>query len=325
MTSPLIQYNTCQPAALHVKRPPNASVFDLKELDSGFGETQKSAFLPLKTPYHTHRHNLISPNQRHSHHHQQPHTKTTTEDSPSYSLPAVTMPPIQVYTKSPINAAKASGITPQTAAPADTTTTTHPANIPANTTASPYQPQPNYTPTPTRTTALHQNPPPPQPGAVPRLPEATGTPTSSSLPPPPRAGAAAAPPAPTAAATLPTPHLPGVSYPPQMAIPPPQTGYNQRGTSTSTAAPGVTGGGWGGAGAGPGPVPGGYQQNVSASASAGYPSPYQGGGGGGGGGGYGGDDGEEEGILGSAMKFAKAAGEKLSAAESEVWKRINKE
>jgi hypothetical protein len=27
--------------------------------------------------------------------------------------------------------------------------------------------------------------------------------------------------------------------------------------------------------------------------------------------------------LGSAMKFAKAAGEKLSAAESEVWRRIN--
>jgi tellurite resistance protein len=46
--------------------------------------------------------------------------------------------------------------------------------------------------------------------------------------------------------------------------------------------------------------------------------------------GYGGNDvkaGDEEGegILESAVKLAKAAGEKLSAAESEVWRRINGE
>lgn len=32
---------------------------------------------------------------------------------------------------------------------------------------------------------------------------------------------------------------------------------------------------------------------------------------------------EDVGMLSSAMKLAKAAGERLSAAESEVWKRIN--
>jgi tellurite resistance protein len=36
-------------------------------------------------------------------------------------------------------------------------------------------------------------------------------------------------------------------------------------------------------------------------------------------------DEEGEGILESAVKLAKAAGEKLSAAESEVWRRINGE
>lgn len=36
-----------------------------------------------------------------------------------------------------------------------------------------------------------------------------------------------------------------------------------------------------------------------------------------------GDDQGQQGMLGSAIKLAKAAGEKLSAAESEVWRRIN--
>jgi len=34
---------------------------------------------------------------------------------------------------------------------------------------------------------------------------------------------------------------------------------------------------------------------------------------------------EDEGVWGSAVKWAQTAGKKLSEAESEVWKRINKE
>lgn len=239
------------------------------------------------------------------------------------------MPPIKVYTQSPINAAKASGVTPQTAAPADSGTNKTLPYTPAHTTAAP---------TPTRTVPLHQDgPPPPQPGAVPRLPEATATATatasSSTLPPPPRAGASAvagasaSPPAPTPAPTA-APHLPAaVPYPPQMGIPPPQTGLNQRGTST-TLSPSAAPSAWDGssqAGSGGGGYPG-YQQNVSAAGGYAAPSPYQSGGGGGGGGfGQDGDGGEEEGVWGTAVKFAKAAGKRLSEAESEVWKRINGE
>jgi hypothetical protein len=36
------------------------------------------------------------------------------------------------------------------------------------------------------------------------------------------------------------------------------------------------------------------------------------------------DDEDDEGIWSSAKKLAQAAGEKLSAAENEVWRRINK-
>lgn len=36
------------------------------------------------------------------------------------------------------------------------------------------------------------------------------------------------------------------------------------------------------------------------------------------------DFGEEEGVWDSAKKFMMAAGDRLSAAESEVWRRINK-
>ncbi|KAL2188782.1 hypothetical protein L209DRAFT_751860 [Thermothelomyces heterothallicus CBS 203.75] len=239
------------------------------------------------------------------------------------------MPPVQVHTKSPINAAKASGVTPQTAAPgvagADVSgdATTTPTTTTTTTTAaaaasSAFHPSSN--PPPTRTIpSLQQQPAPPQPGAVPRLPEATGAPapprnaTGDS----PGAGGPAPRPAPTAAPIL------GVSYPPQMGRPPPQAGHNQRGT---TAAP--LGGG---AYPGPGPGPGGYyyyQQNgssasSSSAAAAGYVPPYQGGGGGGSRGT--GEEEEEGGFFGSALKLAKAAGEKLSAAESEVWRRINGE
>ncbi|KAG7290520.1 hypothetical protein NEMBOFW57_000523 [Staphylotrichum longicolle] len=119
------------------------------------------------------------------------------------------------------------------------------------------------------------------------------------------------------------------AYPPQMGIPPPQTGLNQRGTSTTlspSAAPSAWDGSSQAGGSGGGGYPG-YQQNVSAAGGYAAPSPYESGGGGGGGGGFGrdGDGGEEEGVWGSAVKFAKAAGKRLSEAESEVWKRINGE
>ncbi|KAH6624941.1 hypothetical protein B0J18DRAFT_410338 [Chaetomium sp. MPI-SDFR-AT-0129] len=233
------------------------------------------------------------------------------------------MPPIQVYTKSPINASKASGVTPQTAAPDEAAANPPP---PTTTTSSPYQPPSNNNnPIPTRTTpSLNSGPPPPQPGAVPRLPEATATASSNTTH---SNNNTPAPPAPTAAPSgIP---IPGVNLPPQMAIPPPPRAFaaggphNQRGTSTATTQPMGTGIN---SGAGYSPAaslgPGGYQQNTAA--VSGFVAPaYQGGGGGGGSGGYGDED--EEGFLGSAKKFAKAAGEKLSAAESEVWKRINGE
>ncbi|SPQ22395.1 c52c2032-09ba-4df5-9927-974c401af8c3 [Thermothielavioides terrestris] len=177
------------------------------------------------------------------------------------------MPPIQLHTKSPINAAKASGVTPQTAAPAE---------------------------------AEADNTPP---GAVPRLPEATGTataPSSSSRPPPPQAAAAPAPaPAPTAAPAPPVQTAgPSLPLPPQMGIPPPAVPaeHHQRGTSTAAAAytPGTGGaagtpasGLWGpaagsgsGSGSAPGPPgsgvgPDGYRQNTSL--GVGYvPPAYQG-------------------------------------------------
>ncbi|KAL1844055.1 hypothetical protein VTJ49DRAFT_5806 [Mycothermus thermophilus] len=214
------------------------------------------------------------------------------------------MPPIPVYTKSPINPAKASGVTPETAAPADSKE--QPSYVPAQTTSSPIQPYLNDSRslTPTRTVPLHgQSPPPPQPGAVPRLPEATGAPSSSSSSSSPAAPTATGPPPPaiTAAPVYPPP-------PPQLGIPPPQVAHNQRGTSTAPPRPptGATStyhsGQYGGGGS--------------------YPSPYQGVGGVGRGVG-GQQEEEDEGILGSAVKLAKAAGQKLASAESEVWRRIN--
>ncbi|KAL2141361.1 hypothetical protein VTI28DRAFT_2491 [Corynascus sepedonium] len=206
------------------------------------------------------------------------------------------MPPIQVYTKAPINAAKASGVTPQTAAPegtdpnAPTHATTRTTATAAAPSSSPNHPSSGSQPTRT-TSAPQQQPPPPQPGAVPRLPEPTGTlraaPPSPQPPPPAPTAAPLGPTAATAAV-----QIPGVSYPPQMGIQPPQAAHNQRGTATAYAPPYNQSGGGGGIG-GPG-------SQVD-------------------------DEEKDEGFLGSAVKLAKAAGEKLSAAESEVWRRINGE
>ncbi|KAK0711132.1 hypothetical protein B0H67DRAFT_275599 [Lasiosphaeris hirsuta] len=229
------------------------------------------------------------------------------------------MPPIRVYTESPIVATKASGVTPQTALSdeGDEQTRAQSQPILADTSAqtpTSTQNTPNYAPipaTPTRTQALNDGPPPPQPGAVPHLPVATAT-----LPPPPKAGEKYQPPKPTV-------QLPGVTYPPQMSIPAPTAPYSQLGTATASA-PSYSLPGHLPASAGVGGSlshPPGYQQNPNASgldryqqdvqkSSLAYDSR---------------DEGvSDDGVWNSARKWAQAAGEKLSAAEDEVWRRINK-
>jgi hypothetical protein len=236
------------------------------------------------------------------------------------------MAPIPIYTKSPINAAKADGVTPQTAAPSEkpqqetpTTTTAqqggYPAAQPGAVPTLPAVTQTHYVPVQaTPTSSLNsQGPPPPQPGAAPIAPGATAPPTAYGPPPPTI----------TAPARLPgeSPAQAPVPYPGQMAIPAPTMPYAQRGTSTAsgemrqeTVLTHQLG------------HPPGYQQNVNAtemtssqreahhSAAADqyggrYPM-------------YGGE-GDPEGVMGMARKWAQAAGDKASAIENEVWKRIN--
>jgi hypothetical protein len=111
------------------------------------------------------------------------------------------MPPVRIYTDSPINAAKASGQTPETKAgeassqaPATTTSQVTQGYAAAQPGAVPSIPAPTGSvqtcqyaplqPTPTRNLA-DQGPPPPQPGAVPLPPAGRAV-----VPPPPRAGEA---------------------------------------------------------------------------------------------------------------------------------------
>ncbi|KAH6687267.1 hypothetical protein F5X68DRAFT_261480 [Plectosphaerella plurivora] len=237
------------------------------------------------------------------------------------------MPPIPIYTSSPINATKASGITPKTAepepkssiptasataAPTPTKTAAYAPAMPGATPSLPFQ-------TPTSHASSHppaptgrpgdSGPPPPQPGAVPSLPGA-------SLPPPPKAGETYTPPQ-----TTPAP--PTMTMPPQMAMPPPGNSYTpyQGTSSTSTtfhqpaaAQPTFLGGG-GGSNLS---HPPGYQQNANADqftsqqrhqASMAEGHTYDG----------------EEGVWDQAKKWATGVGGSLAAAESEVWKRINKQ
>lgn len=259
------------------------------------------------------------------------------------------MPPIPIYASSPINPAKADGVTPQTADKGHNTsnppptTTAQGANAypPAQPGASPAVPAPTgatfisqlhqpIQPTPTQPLADTQGPRPPQPGAVP-LPPGLATSGSNgsgggAIPPPPKATATAA------ANTTGTP----VPYPPQMNIPPP-TGTStgampqsvQHGTTTTFSGGFVS--------PGPSPLehPPGYQQDVNADALNRYQRAAQdaledeerrtrrtssaaavG---------LGGLAGDEDGVWSGAKKMMTAAGEKLAAAEGEVWKRVNKE
>ncbi|CAK7233818.1 hypothetical protein SBRCBS47491_008739 [Sporothrix bragantina] len=299
------------------------------------------------------------------------------------------MAPIPIYSQSPISAAKPSGVTPQT------------EGIAQNNNRAP------ETPTKTRPLAGDAGPPPPpQPGAVPKLPQATGTRQNSSAPPPPattapitntrtsdcspappQPGAAPVPPATiyaspsyqrspppatiTEAAVLPPPPRNGetlpstgilnpppapgtTTMPPQMNMSPltasPYPG-SSRGTATSTQPgyPGITQP----TGLAQGLAmndqhqtsldhPPGYVQNAYAAemtssqreaahlANSGLSSyhnsrnsaidnrNYSSGA-------TFGDNDESEGIWDAAKKLAWSAGERLSAAETEVWKLINKQ
>lgn len=285
------------------------------------------------------------------------------------------MAPIQTYSSSPINApVKASAITPQTAgtegsagsssAPATTAASTT-ATTTATTTSAPRPPgypnaQPGavatrptlpvqtgapqtsgtslYQPTPTTQHVRDQNPPAPQPGAVPVPPE-----MRSQIPPPPKAGEsmqhrtqppAAAGVVSTTTTSAPVPLQSGM--PPQVSYPAPNLSYSGQVGSSSTisahAAPAASSG----SGALPtaslgelGPDdkfshPPGYQQNALASAET--SSHLQAGGT------YQGtylprshdEDQDDESLWGMARQWATAAGNSLAQAENEVWKRINK-
>lgn len=250
---------------------------------------------------------------------------------------------IPVYTQSPISttAAKPSGTTPYNPSN-EASRTTGPASVEATTTALPTStyppaqpgsrpPAPTGTanqyaplqPTPT-TSSADAGPPAPQPGAFPTLA------SKAPLPPPPRAGEKYEPPIAPQSSAMP-------SYmPPQMNIPVPTQaiGSHQQPTSTSTAPSSSY------------PVnlpsdtsdnarrsldhPPGYQQNTYASEmsadqrraseaqqnSSNYGIPP---GQGGGTGGF-----EEQSVWDTAKSWASQAGEKLSAVEAEVWKKINK-
>ncbi|KAI0486865.1 hypothetical protein F4859DRAFT_316414 [Xylaria cf. heliscus] len=256
------------------------------------------------------------------------------------------MAPIPVYTNSPITAAKADGVTPKTAssdAPCKTPCKTDKASSSSSSPTSGYTPS---TSTSTSTYAASAA----QPGAAPSLPAPTGparaqpyapvqpTPTTSiasgcpappqpgsvpvsSLPPPPRAGERYQLPAQT-----PAPPAATIRYPHQMAIPAPTPPppSQQRGTSTTAMAssspygtriPSTTTG-IGNDDAQSFSHSAGYQQDANASEldryqrSALEQREL--------------DDGGSS-IWGAAKKLAQQTGERLAAAESEVWKKINKD
>lgn len=252
------------------------------------------------------------------------------------------MAPVTVHTSSPITAAKSRDATsdegqsgnayipPQprlNAAAASTSQGTshgYPAAAPG---ASPPMPAPtgavqqryDIQPTPTSTQPLQDNPPPAQPGAVPVPP--TGT--AHSIPPPPKAGE-----------TLRPEHLQAAtqaaSMPPQMSYAPPTASATQRSSTSTVPAPQSSF-------PVPSPLAGppadlghppGYQQDIHASEFTSNQRAAHNAAVGEQGGifsGSGGRSGSEEGIWDAAKKWANAAGESIAAAESEVWKRINKD
>jgi hypothetical protein len=247
---------------------------------------------------------------------------------------------IPVYTQSPINASKATGTTPQTTAPQGQTSPSAPNPAPTQTTTSstsPYPPaRPGATvpaptaaaqryvplqPTPTTKTEV-EGPPPPQPGAVPMPPH------RSQIPPPPKAGESYHPPQQTAAPAS------GVrQYPPQMSIPAPSNTYGGQPPHSSTSTTNTASASY--------PVaipaaeyeaprrslehPPGYQQNTYASEPTSDQRRAQEGNNSSGlmAGSEGGLDADS--VWNVAKKWVQTAGEKISEAEAEVWRKINKE
>ncbi|KAI1467288.1 uncharacterized protein F4812DRAFT_58022 [Daldinia caldariorum] len=219
------------------------------------------------------------------------------------------MAPIPVYTDSPITATKASGVTPQTAPPSTTSRPTPTSSSPTSSSQAYPPAQPGAAPSlPTATAAVNSNiPPAPQPGAVP-IP--TGVPRAN-IPPPPKAGE----------------RLVSIPYPQQMSIPPPTAPYpsQERGTFTVPVPTSVYGDQGSTALSDP-PVhhslehPPGYHQNSNASGLDDYQrsaiqrseAETQ-------------TESPEGGVWEAAKKWAHQTGEKIAAAENEVWKKISKE
>ncbi|KAI9166630.1 hypothetical protein HJFPF1_02742 [Paramyrothecium foliicola] len=246
------------------------------------------------------------------------------------------MPPIPVYSSSPISAAKAAGATPQTAdpeltpgrpAPATTTATTtaSPGNVQAYPAAQPGArpslPVPTGAPAasnilqPTPTQSIETTgPPAPQPGAVPLAPGAT-----KHLPPPPKAGESLqAQDSQTSAPPMPA----------QMSYPPPQPSFASYSGSSTTTVPFSAQNPFGarpvqlGDASGDLSHPPGYQQDINAAEfsshqraahnaslvenSGSVPSYVEG----------------TEKAWDAAKKWAAAAGESLAAAENESRSRL---
>jgi hypothetical protein len=242
---------------------------------------------------------------------------------------------IPVYTQSPISAAKASGRTSQTATPQSSTSISATATTTASSTSSypPAQPgsaafpaptsaaQQRYAPLqPTRTTKPDEGPATPQPGAVP-------TPISrSTIPPPPKAGESYHPPQQTEGSVQPR------AYPPQMSIPPPTSAYRAQpltsSTTTSTSASILYPVGIPSADDPPRRSlehPPGYHQNIHASELTNQQKRAQEANRSGFSTGDGASDLDTEGVWNTAKKWAAQAGERISEAEAEVWRRVTKE
>ena len=242
---------------------------------------------------------------------------------------------IPVYTQSPINAAKASGTTPQTMTPqghtspsnstSATTTTSASSSSSAYKPAQPGAPSvpgpteapqlPPLLPTPTTRETI-DSPPQPQPGSLP-------TPTSTrNIPPPPKTGERYRPQE-TGVPPTATPYQMGIPPPTQYGVQPPRSS-----TSTTTTA----------AASYPVAIPSAefgaprrslehppnYQQNVYApeltsdQRRAHEANTSE----------VGAQDTSENlggNFLNTAKKWVEQAGEKISEAEAEVWRRINKE
>jgi len=228
------------------------------------------------------------------------------------------MPPIDLFTNAGINpnqATTAAADSAQHAANESTSSTTNTtpypaarpgaAAMPAPTAAAQSYAPPSIQPTPTTTSSF---PPTPQPGATPL----------TSIPPPPTAGRAFVQPAPT------------TTYPSQMYIPPPTAAYGAQPPASSTSTTTTP--------SYPVPLPishlenpVGYTQNKYASdltpdqRSAQQASLSSSD--------YGRNEStgdtsslamDAQNAWDTAKSWAKKAGETLSEAESEVWKRVNK-